>query len=133
MSNLVPILFFLGLFAMIAAIVIMPQWLRRKEREAIMATITALAEKDRPFPADLLASLLAEQRPSREQDIRRGAILLAFWSATTIIGAMIGLGLNIGGVPNAFVAPLIGIAIGALPGCIGAVYLNFGLRAPKAG
>ena len=115
MSNLVPILFFLGLFAMIAAIVIMPQWLRRKEREAIMATITALAEKDRPFPADLLASLLAEQRPSREQDIR------------------LGLGLNIGGVPNAFVAPLIGIAIGALPGCIGAVYLNFGLRAPKAG
>ena len=60
-------------------------------------------------------------------------VLLAFWSATTIIGAMIGLGLNIGGVPNAFVAPLIGIAIGALPGCIGAVYLNFGLRAPKAG
>ena len=105
----------LTLFAMIAAIVIVPRYLQSLERRKMADTLRAAIEKGQPLPAEVVSLMTAEVRvrppPSPQRDLRRGLILLGVALGLVVMGLTIGQG-----EPDA-TYPMIGLA--AIPGCIG--------------
>ena len=73
---MIPIMF----FAMIAAIVIVPTWLKSKERQDMQATLRASLDKGQPLPPEIIDALTRQTvKPpaSASRDLRTGVILLA--------------------------------------------------------
>ena len=112
---LVPI----GLFVMIAAIVIVPNWLRTRERQEMQATVRAAIEKGQPLPPELIEVLTKDVRarrvPSAQRDLRIGVILLAVAGGVALTGVALG-GIN----DNAMFGTVSGAAI---PGMIGLAFV----------
>ncbi|MDP1778225.1 MAG: DUF6249 domain-containing protein [Brevundimonas sp.] len=68
------------MFAMIAAIVIVPTWLKSKERREMQATLRASLDKGQPLPPEVIDALTRQTvKPpaSATRDLRTGVILLA--------------------------------------------------------
>lgn len=68
------------LFGMIAAIVIVPTWLKSKERQEMQATLRASLDKGQPLPPEVIDALTRQTvKPpvSASRDLRTGVILLA--------------------------------------------------------
>lgn len=114
---LIPIAF----FAMIAAIVIAPRYLRSREREKLQETLRAAIEKGQPIPPEIVAAMASDARPppSPERDLRRGVIWLA------IAAGMATLGLAMWFHHDDATLPLLGIA--AFPGFIGLAFIVIAL------
>src|SRR5690349_9866095 len=66
------------LFVMIAAIVIVPRWIKSREREALQATLRAAIEKGQPLPPEVIDAISRDARPvpSAARDLRRGVVWL---------------------------------------------------------
>lgn len=130
MHELVPI----GFFAMIAAIVILPQYLRYKDRARLHETLRQAVDKGQPLPPDVIAGLSRPARPSdttesyaypveerAHRDLRRGVIWLSVGLGFVLIGAAFYAGLyDLGGAPQTFASFA---SIGAIPACIGCAFL----------
>ncbi len=72
----IPIMF----FAMIAAIVIVPTWLKSKERRDMQATLRASIDKGQSLPPEVIDALTRQTvKPpaTASRDLRTGVILLA--------------------------------------------------------
>ena len=114
---LVPIAF----FAMIAAIVLVPGWLRSREKERLHETLRLAYEKGQPVPPEMIEALQSDKpRAAPDRDLRRGVILLCVAAAIAVFGLMVGY------IPETHghaTWPMIGIA--AFPGFIGLGYLAF--------
>ena len=112
---LVPI----GLFAMIAAIVIVPNYLRVRERQEMQATVRAAIEKGQPLPPELVEALSKDVRlrtvSSAHRDMRIGVILLAVAGGVALTGVALGQ-IN----DNAMFGTVSGAAI---PGMIGLAFV----------
>ena len=70
----------IAMFAMIAAIVIVPTWLKSKERIDMQATLRASLDKGQPLPPEMIEALTRQTgKPpaSAARDLRTGVILLA--------------------------------------------------------
>lgn len=109
----------LGLFGMIAAIVIVPSYLRLRERREMQATVRAAIEKGQPLPPELIEALSKDVRirkvSSAHRDLRIGVILLAVASGVALTGIALG-GIN----DNAMFGTVSGAAI---PGMIGLAFI----------
>ncbi len=122
-SILVPI----ALFGMIAAIVIVPQVLRARERARLHETLRIAYEKGQPVPPELI-DVLTNQRdlPSTptdraQRDLRVGIVWLAIGLGFVGIGAAFYAGLyNVGGATETFGTFT---AIGAIPIFIGLAFM----------
>ena len=81
---LIPIAF----FAMIAAIVIAPRYLRSREREKLQETLRLAIEKGQPIPPEIVAAIASDARPppSPDRDLRRGIIWLAVAAGLAALG-----------------------------------------------
>ena len=113
---LIPIAF----FAMIAAIVLVPGYLRMREKERLHETLRLAYEKGQPVPPEMIEALQTEKpHAAPDRDLRRGIILLSVAAALVFLGAMLGMH------EHAHHAswPLVGSA--AFPGFIGLGYLAF--------
>ena len=121
----VEILIPLGFFAMIAAIVIMPGWLRSRERERLHETLRLAYEKGQPVPPEMIEALQYEKpRPALpDRDLRRGVILLCVAAALIFMGVVFGQMEH--GADGHMMWPALGVA--AFPGFIGLGYLAFWL------
>lgn len=112
---LVPI----GLFSMIAAIVIVPKYLRVRERQEMQATVRAAIDKGQPLPPELIEALSKDVRlpktSSAHRDMRIGVILLAVAGGVVLTGVALG-GIN----DNAMFGTVSGAAI---PGMIGLAFV----------
>lgn len=114
----------LGFFAMIAAIVIMPNWFKSRDRERLMETVKTAYDRGQPVPPDLIAAMQAKDVPVRsspERDFRTGVILLAVALAFLILGGAI---YGAEGEEEVMWA-MTGVA--AFPGLIGLAFLAFWL------
>ncbi|MDQ3124444.1 MAG: DUF6249 domain-containing protein [Pseudomonadota bacterium] len=70
----------IAMFAMIAAIVIVPTWLKSKERREMQATLRASLDKGQTLPPEVIDALTRQTvKPpaSASRDLRAGVILLA--------------------------------------------------------
>lgn len=123
----------LGLFTMIAAIVIVPNYLRICERREMQKTVRAAIEKGQPLPPELIEAMTKDVRPRRvssaHRDLRIGVILLAASGGVVLTGVALG-GIN----DNAMFGTVSGAAI---PGMIGLAFVilsffNPNKRAPEA-
>jgi hypothetical protein len=106
---LIPLTF----FAMIAAIVIAPRYLKSQERQKMAETLRAAIERGQPLPPEMINVLTADVKPpsSPQRDLRRGVILVAVALGLVVLGLVLGVD-----EPDA-TYPLIGSA--AIPGFIG--------------
>jgi hypothetical protein len=127
-------------FAMIAAIVIVPKWLRERDRARMYDTLRVAYEKGQPVPPEMVDAML---RPASagdlpepvvfdtpaHRDLRRGVIWLAIGIGFVAVGAAFYAGLYyVGGAQETFASFA---AIGAIPACVGIAYLGlwyFGSR-----
>jgi hypothetical protein len=127
-SVFVPIAF----FGMIAAIVIVPKYLRSRDRERLHETLRLAYEKGQPIPPELMEALQpgkvevdplpsAPLRDRADRDLRTGVVWLAVGMGLLFIGgAFYCMLYNIGGaVETGFSFA----ALAAIPLCIGLAFL----------
>lgn len=126
-----------ALFLMIAAIVIVPQYLRYKDRARLHETLRQAIDKGQTLPPELVGMLTTTARPNTvdpienyaypvsdraHRDLRRGVVWLAVGAGLVLIGASFYAGLyDYGGAPQTFASFA---AIGAIPACIGLAFLG---------
>ncbi len=121
-GTLVPIAF----FAMIAAIVVVPQILKSRERARLHDTLRTAYEKGQPVPPELIEALQSNRTISlptdrSQSDLRVGIIWLFIGLGFVGIGGAFYAGLyNVGGASETF-----GVfaALGAVPIFIGLAFL----------
>jgi len=119
MEILVP----LGFFAMIAALVIVPRYLKSQERLRLQDTLRSAIEKGQPLPAEVVEAISSDARskppPSPQRDLRTGIVWLGVAVGLAVFGWAIGYE-----EPDA-TYPMLGIA--AFPGFIGLAFIIIAL------
>ena len=112
---LVPIAF----FAMLAAIFIVPGWLKSQERSRLHDTLKASIDKGQPIPAEIIEAITSDVKikrpPSPDRDLRVGII----WLGVGVGLAAMALGFSFD-EPDA-TYPILGLA--AFPGFIGLAFI----------
>ncbi|MNL49324.1 hypothetical protein D3C87_1722500 [compost metagenome] len=114
MEEFIPI----ALFIMIGAIVLVPVWLKSKERKEMQATLRSAIEKGQPLPPEVIDALSKENikaPATASRDLRVGVILLAVSLGFALFGYAVSFA-----EMDAFY-PLVGIA--AIPGTIGLAFI----------
>ena len=103
----------LGFFAMIAAIVIVPRYLKSQERQKLQETLRASIEKGAELPPEVVQALTSDAKspPSAYRDMRAGII----WLGVAVGFAALGFAISFE-EPDALY-PMLGVA--AFPGFIG--------------
>jgi hypothetical protein len=111
----------LSLFAMIAAIVIMPSYFKSQERQRMAEALRASIEKGEPLPPEVIAAISSNVKapPSAGRDLRTGII----WVGVAVGLAAFGIALGFS-EPDA-TYPL--LACAAFPGFIGLAFIVLGL------
>lgn len=119
MEMLIPITF----FCMIAAIVIVPRYLRTRERQAMQETLRTAYQNGQPVPPELIDALTSDSRgrdyPTPYRDLRRGIV----WLAVGL--AIAGIGYAISFEEREAFYPMMGAAV--FPGVIGLALILLGL------
>ena len=108
----------LGIFLMVAAIVIVPRWFRSRERREMQQTLRTAIDKGQALPPEIIEAMGQEEvrkAPSASRDFRKGVILLA-----------VSIGIVLFGYAVSFeemdaLYPIAGIA--AIPGMIGLAFI----------
>jgi len=122
-----------------ATVILLPRWLRSRERERILNTVMQAAEKGISLPETIIQSLIRAAAgaslpvaPDPARDMRRGVFLVAVGAAVMVVGlAVLAIFFRTEGAP---VGILIA-ATGAIPVCIGLGYVlvsRMGARAGKS-
>jgi hypothetical protein len=120
---LIPITFFLFL----AAVILVPGYLRSKEKERLHETLRVAYEKGQPVPPEMIEALQSNRlRPQPDRDLRRGIVLLCVAAAIVVFGLMVG---QIPETEGHATWPMVGIA--AFPGFIGIGYVAFWLASRR--
>ena len=103
----------LAFFAMIAAIVIVPRYLKSQERQKLQETLRASIEKGADLPPEVVQALTSDAKPpaSPYRDLRTGVIWLGVAVGFAALGAAVSME-----EPDALY-PMLGLA--AFPGFIG--------------
>ena len=119
----VPITFFLFL----ALVILVPGYLRSKEKERLHETLRLAYDKGQPVPPEMIEALQSSRvRPQPDRDLRRGIILLCVAAAMVVFGTMIN---QISETEGHALWPIVGGA--AFPGFIGIGYIAFWLASRR--
>jgi hypothetical protein len=120
---IVPITFFLFL----AAVILVPGYLRSREKERLHDTLRLAYEKGQPVPPEMIEALQTNRMaPQPDRDLRRGIVLLCVAAAIVVFGLMVG---QIPETEGHATWPMVGIA--AFPGFIGLGYIAFWLASRR--
>lgn len=82
-DHLFPLLIVIVVFGSATAIVIVPFWLRSRERARMQDTVRAAIQQGQALPTDVIESMTRAMKPvpSRRRDFRRAVIWLAIAGA----------------------------------------------------
>jgi hypothetical protein len=111
----------------IAAMVIVPIYLRYQDRGRLHETLRIAYEKGQPVPPELISTLqsnIAPRRPSTpETDLRRGVVMVAIGLGLCGLGYGLWFGLMSVNEIAAYISGGVVAGAGAIPGLIGVAYL----------
>jgi hypothetical protein len=126
-------------WATVAALVLVPVYLRFRDRARLHETLRIAYEKGQPVPPELIAALQSgvseRSRSSPERDLRRAIVLIAVGLGLCGLGLGLWYGLMSVSYTAAYVTGYSVAGSGAIPGFIGVAYLVLWLgerRKPKA-
>lgn len=107
----------LGFFALIAAIFIVPNWLKARERRELQALLRSAIDKGQPLPPEAIEALTKNVKAPSSSfgDLRSGIIWLAVGLGVGLVGFIMGY------VHEAAFHPI--LAVGAIPVVIGLAYI----------
>lgn len=114
----VEILVPVALFAMIAAIVVVPSWFKSRERRDLQETVRHALDKGQELPAELVETIARSTRKppaTAHTDLRTGVIWLAIAAGVATFGWLVGF------EDGEAVYPLMGMA--AVPGFLGLAFV----------
>ena len=113
MEDLIPLTAVSMPFLMVIAIVVIPAYLKSRERKEMQATIRSAIEKGQTLPQELIDAMSKDVRQPATalRDLRSGVIWLAVGLGLAGLGAMISF------EERDALHPLLGIAM--IPGMIG--------------
>lgn len=119
MEILIPI----SMFAMIAALVIVPRYFKSVERQKMAETLRIAIEKGQPLPTEMIEAMSSNVRspglpPSPQRDLRTGIIWLGVGVGFAALGAVLSFE-----EPDALF-PLLGLA--TFPTFIGLAFIVLG-------
>ena len=82
-DTLVPILVVFIIFGSMTAIILVPFWLRSRERSRMQDTVRAAIQQGQSLPSDVIDAMTRGMKPmpSRRRDFRRAVIWLAIAGA----------------------------------------------------
>ena len=105
-------------FLMVVAIVVIPAWLKSRERREMQATLRTAIEKGQPLPPEVIETISKENvKPpaTAARDLRAGVILLSVAIGIALLGYAVSFA-----EMDAYY-PIVGIA--AIPGMIGLAFI----------
>ena len=108
----------LAFFTMVAAIILVPGWLKSRDRQDMQQTVRHALDKGQALPAELIESLARAARgriATAHTDLRTGVIWLAIAAGIATFGWAVGF------EEHEAVSPLLGIA--SIPGFIGLAFV----------
>ena len=116
---LIPIVSTFMFFTTIILLVLVPRWLKSRERQALQATLKAAIERGQSLPPEVVDAITREQvrPPSAMRDVRTAVIWIG------VAAGLVGFAFALGNDPDSSDAfyPLLGIA--AFPGFVGIAFL----------
>jgi hypothetical protein len=115
----------LGFFVLVGAIVVVPAWLKSRERRELQSTLRAAIDKGQPLPAEIIDAMTKNVKtaPTSLSDLRTGVIWLAVGLGIAAFGYMVGYE-----EADAF-HPVVGIA--SIPAIIGLAYIALSFVNPN--
>ena len=123
----------------VGAIILVPVYLKSKDRARMHETLRIAYEKGQPVPPELIAALQSNvtqrQMATPERDFRNAVILIAIGLGLCGLGYGLWYGLMSVSEIGAYVSGGSVAGVGAIPGFIGVAYLLLWLgkrNAPKA-
>lgn len=118
-------------WSFVAAVVLVPKYLKSRERSKLLDTLKIAYEKGQPVPPELIEALQRGSTPNdespaispAESDLRRAIVLISVGVGIALLGYGLYYGISYeseegGAITGAAVA-----GIGAIPGLIGVAYL----------
>ena len=111
----------------VAAIILVPIYLRHKDRERMHETLRVAFEKGQPIPPEIITALQSNIAPkvpaTPERDLRRGIILISIGLGFCLLGYGLWYGLMSVNEIAAYTSGGSTAGLGAIPGLIGLAYL----------
>jgi hypothetical protein len=127
MDNWVPIVGTVFFWSFLAAVILVPIYLRHRDRSQMQETLRTALEKGQTLPTELVTALqnsvTARTMPTREGDLRRAIVLIAVGLGFCALGYGLWYGLMTVDDTAAYITGGCTAGFGAIPGLIGVAYL----------
>ena len=127
MDDVIPIVGTVFFWTFLAAVILVPIYLRHRDRSQMQETLRTALEKGQTLPTELVTALqnsvTARTMPTREGDLRRAIVLIAVGLGLCGLGYGLWYGLMTVDDTAAYVTGGSTAGVGAIPGLIGVAYL----------
>jgi hypothetical protein len=127
MGDITGLLMGVVFWGFVASIILVPVYLRYKDRARLHETLRIAYEKGQPVPPELITALQSGVTPRRpwtpESDLRRGLVLLGVGLGIGALGYGLWYGLMSVNDMAAYISGGCVAGAGAIPGLIGVAYL----------
>ena len=114
-------------WSLVAAVILVPTYLRSLERQRMHETLRIAFERGQPVPPELITALQSNISPRRlttpENDLRRAVVLIAVGLGLAALGYGLWYGLMSVNEQAAYIAGGATAGSGAIPGFIGVAHL----------
>ncbi|HEX4179821.1 MAG TPA: DUF6249 domain-containing protein [Caulobacteraceae bacterium] len=117
----------------VAAVVLVPKYLRSRERSKLLDTLKVAYEKGQPVPPELIDALqrgAIPETPAKqssysapERDLRRAIVLICVGAGIALAGYGLYYGISFASDEGGAITGSIVAGVGAIPGLIGVAYL----------
>ena len=127
MGDVIPVVGTVFFWTFLAAVILVPIYLRHRDRTQMQETLRTALEKGQTLPTELVTALqnsvASKTVPTREGDLRRGIVLVAVGLGFCFLGYGLWYGLMTVDDTAAYITGGCTAGFGAIPGLIGLAYL----------
>ncbi|HEY1448434.1 MAG TPA: DUF6249 domain-containing protein [Caulobacteraceae bacterium] len=127
MGDMIPIVGTIFFWTFLTAVILVPIYLRHRDRSQMQETLRTALEKGQTLPTELVTALqnsvASKTMPTREGDLRRAVVLIAVGLGFCLLGYGLWYGLMTVDETAAYITGGCTAGVGAIPGLIGVAYL----------